>query len=80
MGLSSYCELYELVICCFPLDAAIVSRHLLHEAQQAHYYGLPSNIALRSVISTPADVMGYDHRIGYIREGENNLSVQKIEV
>ncbi|KAI5115486.1 hypothetical protein M0805_007780 [Coniferiporia weirii] len=50
-------------------DSAIVSRYLLHEAQQAHYYGLPSNIALRSVISTPADVMGYDHRIGYIREG-----------
>ncbi|THH10380.1 hypothetical protein EW145_g1372 [Phellinidium pouzarii] len=49
--------------------SAIVSRYLLHEAQQAHYYGLPSNIALRSVISTPADVMGYDHRIGYIRAG-----------
>ncbi|KAH8119709.1 composite domain of metallo-dependent hydrolase [Phellopilus nigrolimitatus] len=48
---------------------AIVSRYLLHEAQQAHYYGLPSNIALKSVISTAAEVLGYDHRIGYIREG-----------
>lgn len=49
--------------------AAIVSRYLLHEAQQAHYYGLPANIALRSVMSTAAEVLGYDHRIGYIREG-----------
>lgn len=51
------------------LDSAIVSRYLLHEAQQAHYYGLPSNVALRSVISNPAEVMGYNHRIGYIKEG-----------
>ncbi|KAL5535942.1 hypothetical protein ACEPAF_4036 [Sanghuangporus sanghuang] len=49
--------------------AAIVSRYLLHEAQQAHYYGLPPNIALASVTSTAAGVIGYDHRIGYIREG-----------
>ncbi|KAL5519409.1 hypothetical protein ACEPAH_1092 [Sanghuangporus vaninii] len=49
--------------------AAIVSRYLLHEAQQAHYYGLPPSIALASVTSTAAGVIGYDHRIGYIREG-----------
>ncbi|EJC98798.1 composite domain of metallo-dependent hydrolase [Fomitiporia mediterranea MF3/22] len=48
---------------------AIVSRYLLHEAQQAHYYGLPPNIALASVTSTAAGVLGYEHRIGYIREG-----------
>lgn len=52
-----------------PLDAAIVSRYLLHEAQQAHYYGLPWNVALASVTSTAAEVLGYAHRIGYIREG-----------
>ncbi|KAL5494800.1 hypothetical protein ACEPAI_262 [Sanghuangporus weigelae] len=50
-------------------DAAIISRYLLHEAQQAHYHGLPPNIALASVTSTAAGVIGYDHRIGYIREG-----------
>ncbi|PBK90230.1 carbohydrate esterase family 9 protein [Armillaria gallica] len=45
------------------------SRYLLHEAQLAHYYGLPENIALASVMSTPAKVMGQDHRIGYIKTG-----------
>ncbi|KAK0203390.1 hypothetical protein DFS33DRAFT_1383654 [Desarmillaria ectypa] len=45
------------------------SRYLLHEAQLAHYYGLPDNIALASVTSTPAKVMGQDHRIGYIKAG-----------
>ncbi|TDL19418.1 carbohydrate esterase family 9 protein [Rickenella mellea] len=48
---------------------AIVSRYLMHESQQAHYYGLPSHVAMSAVISTPAEVMGLDHRIGFIREG-----------
>ncbi|KAK0237491.1 hypothetical protein EDD85DRAFT_769737, partial [Armillaria nabsnona] len=45
------------------------SRYLLHEAQQAHYYGLGDNLALASVTSTPASVMGQGHRIGFINEG-----------
>ncbi|PBK65801.1 carbohydrate esterase family 9 protein [Armillaria solidipes] len=45
------------------------SRYLLHEAQQAHYYGLGDNLALASVTSTPASVMGQDHRIGFIDKG-----------
>ncbi|KAJ3829135.1 hypothetical protein F5880DRAFT_1607895 [Lentinula raphanica] len=45
------------------------SRHLLYEAQQAHYYGLPENLALASVTSNSAEVMGMGHRIGYIRKG-----------
>ncbi|KAF5309156.1 hypothetical protein D9619_012722 [Psilocybe cf. subviscida] len=45
------------------------SRHLLHEAQQAHYFGLPHNLALASVTTTGAKVLGYDHRIGSIIEG-----------
>ena len=45
------------------------SRHLLFEAQQAFYYGLPENIALASVISTPATVLGLDHRVGFIKVG-----------
>ena len=48
----------------------IVSRWLLHEAQQAHYYGLPEAVALSSVISTPAQTLGLDHRIGFIKTGE----------
>ncbi|KII92273.1 hypothetical protein PLICRDRAFT_172382 [Plicaturopsis crispa FD-325 SS-3] len=47
----------------------IVSRYLVHEAQQAHYYGLEENVALSSIISTPAEVLGLDHRVGFIREG-----------
>ncbi|KAF8893823.1 carbohydrate esterase family 9 protein [Infundibulicybe gibba] len=45
------------------------SRYLLYEAQQAHFYGLPENLALASVTSNSAEVMGLGHRIGYIREG-----------
>ncbi|RPD56489.1 composite domain of metallo-dependent hydrolase [Lentinus tigrinus ALCF2SS1-7] len=45
------------------------SRFLVYEAQQAHYYGLPHNLALASVTSTPAKVMGMEHRIGYVKEG-----------
>lgn len=46
------------------------SRFLLNEAQQAHFYGLPHNLALAAVTSTPAHVMGMDHRIGYLKQGE----------
>ncbi|OSD06097.1 carbohydrate esterase family 9 protein [Trametes coccinea BRFM310] len=45
------------------------SRFLLYEAQQAYYYGLPHNLALAAVTSTPARIMGQDHRIGYVSEG-----------
>ncbi|KAF8070512.1 carbohydrate esterase family 9 protein [Lyophyllum atratum] len=45
------------------------SRHLVYETQQAHYYGLPHNLALAAVTSTPATVIGQDHRIGYIKAG-----------
>ncbi|KAI0690099.1 hypothetical protein BC835DRAFT_1281669 [Cytidiella melzeri] len=46
---------------------AIVSRYLIHEAAQAHYWGLDENIALASVTTTAAKVLGLDHRIGYIK-------------
>ncbi|KAJ6469480.1 hypothetical protein C8R45DRAFT_1218581 [Mycena sanguinolenta] len=45
------------------------ARYLIYEAQQAHYFGLPANLALASVTSTPAKVLGQDHRIGHILEG-----------
>ncbi|KAJ7131770.1 carbohydrate esterase family 9 protein [Mycena crocata] len=45
------------------------SRHLIYEAQQAHHFGLPANLALASVTSTPARIMGQDHRIGRLIEG-----------
>ncbi|KAI0643970.1 composite domain of metallo-dependent hydrolase [Trametes meyenii] len=45
------------------------SRFLLFEAQQAYYYGLPHNLALSAVTTTPASVLGLDHRIGFVRQG-----------
>ncbi|OBZ68120.1 hypothetical protein A0H81_11871 [Grifola frondosa] len=45
------------------------SRFLVYEAQQAHFYGLSHNLALASVTTTPAEVLGQDHRIGYVKEG-----------
>ncbi|KAJ6490404.1 hypothetical protein C8R47DRAFT_1124518 [Mycena vitilis] len=47
----------------------INSRYLLHEAQQAHYYGLPPQLALASIMSVPAAAVGLDHRIGSLHEG-----------
>lgn len=47
----------------------ILSRFLVNEAAQAHYYGLDENIALASVISTPATLLGLDHRIGFLKTG-----------
>ncbi|KZV84970.1 hypothetical protein EXIGLDRAFT_623616 [Exidia glandulosa HHB12029] len=45
------------------------SRFLLYEAQQAHYYGLDADLALAAVTSTPAEILGLDHRLGFIQEG-----------
>lgn len=47
------------------------SRFLLFEAQQAHLYGLPAAIALSSVTTTPARVLGVDHRLGSLRAGND---------
>jgi imidazolonepropionase-like amidohydrolase len=44
-------------------------RDLLFEAQQAFFYGLPAEVALSAVTSTAADILGYGHRIGYIKPG-----------
>jgi len=45
------------------------SRYLLYEAQQAHYYGFADNLALAAVTSTPAEIMGMGHRIGFVKQG-----------
>ncbi|KAF8812241.1 composite domain of metallo-dependent hydrolase [Phlegmacium glaucopus] len=47
----------------------INSRYLIYEAQQAHYFGLPPNLALASVTSTPATAAGLSHRIGILAVG-----------
>lgn len=41
----------------------------MSEAQQAHYYGLSDNLALAAVTTTPAAVLGLDHRIGLVKSG-----------
>ncbi|KAF5354651.1 hypothetical protein D9756_005354 [Leucocoprinus leucothites] len=48
--------------------AAVDSRHLIYEAQQAFFYGLPYNLAIASVTSSAAETLGLGHRVGYIRE------------
>ncbi|KDR75826.1 hypothetical protein GALMADRAFT_69126 [Galerina marginata CBS 339.88] len=45
------------------------SRYLLYEAQQAHFYGFPENLAISSVTSNSAEAMGMGHRIGYVEKG-----------
>lgn len=45
------------------------SRFLLYEAQQAHFYGLDSDLALASVTTTPAELQGFGHRLGYVKSG-----------
>jgi hypothetical protein len=47
----------------------INSRYVLHEAQQAHHFGLDPHLALASVTSTPATAAGMAHRLGLLREG-----------
>ena len=60
------------------------SRYLLYEAQQAHYYGLPANLALASVTTTPVKAIGQEHRIGYIKSGTHivfaNVGVRILNV
>ncbi|KAI6026449.1 hypothetical protein PISMIDRAFT_7805 [Pisolithus microcarpus 441] len=41
--------------------AAVVSHWLLHDAQQAYYYGLPVNAAITSVMTTAANLLGLDY-------------------
>ncbi|CAK5283111.1 unnamed protein product [Mycena citricolor] len=48
---------------------AIPSRFLLHEAQLAHYAGLSTGLALASVTTTPAELIGLSHRVGLIKPG-----------
>lgn len=45
------------------------SRRLLHQAAEAHHYGLDEISALKSVTSAPAHVLGLAHRIGHVRVG-----------
>lgn len=41
----------------------------MYEAALAHYYGLPADVAIASLTTTPAEVAGYGHRLGYVKPG-----------
>ncbi|KAI9472362.1 MAG: hypothetical protein EXX96DRAFT_583784 [Benjaminiella poitrasii] len=45
------------------------SQHLVFEAAKAAHYGLPAQVALQAVTSTPARALGLDHRLGSIQKG-----------
>lgn len=45
------------------------SQNLIFEAAKAVHYGLNPSLAIKAVTSSPAKLMGQDHRIGYIRKG-----------
>lgn len=49
------------------------SRFLLYEAQQAHYFGLDYDLALASITTTPAELQGFGHRLGYVKAGERTI-------
>ncbi|EUC66936.1 carbohydrate esterase family 9 protein [Rhizoctonia solani AG-3 Rhs1AP] len=48
---------------------ALNARYLFYEAAQAHYYGLPEDEAIASLTTMPAEVAGYSHRLGFIKQG-----------
>ncbi|CUA75385.1 hypothetical protein RSOLAG22IIIB_11709 [Rhizoctonia solani] len=48
---------------------ALNARYLFYEAAQAHYYGLPEDEAIASLTTIPAQVAGYSHRLGLIKQG-----------
>ncbi|SPO41311.1 uncharacterized protein PSFLO_06793 [Pseudozyma flocculosa] len=45
------------------------SRRILNQAAQAHHFGLRESVAMRSVITAPAEKLGLGHRLGYVRKG-----------
>lgn len=48
---------------------ALNARYLMYEAALVHYYGLPADVAIAALTTTPAEVAGYGHRLGYIKPG-----------
>lgn len=45
------------------------TRRLVHQAAEAHHFGLDEIDALKSVTSAPAHVLGLSHRVGHVRSG-----------
>ncbi|KAJ3306445.1 hypothetical protein HDV03_005055 [Kappamyces sp. JEL0829] len=45
------------------------AQNLVYEAAKAAHYGFPQDLAIQSVTSVPAQLIGQDWRIGYLRAG-----------
>ncbi len=56
---------------CFRSDTASNSRNLPFEASQAVAYGLPADVALRSITLTSAEILGTADRIGSVTVGKS---------
>ena len=56
---------------CFRSDTASNSRNVPFEAAQAVAYGLPAEVALRSVTLTTAEILGTADRIGSVTVGKS---------
>jgi hypothetical protein len=66
---------FQLTPCSQSDHPVVNSRYLLHEAAQAHYYGLDPALALLSVTHTPAMAMGMGHRVGMLKPGTRSCSL-----
>ncbi|KAK4688544.1 hypothetical protein P7C73_g1572, partial [Tremellales sp. Uapishka_1] len=49
--------------------SGVVARYLMQEAALAHHWGLNQSLAMAAVTTTPAKMIGLDHRIGFLRPG-----------
>jgi imidazolonepropionase-like amidohydrolase len=45
------------------------SQNLVFEAAKGHHYGLSAELAIQAITSIPAERLGQDWRIGYVRNG-----------
>ncbi|KAM0561528.1 hypothetical protein ACHAPJ_003411 [Fusarium lateritium] len=50
-------------------NPVINAQHVLFEAAKGHHYGLPYHVALASVTSAPAELLGLGKRIGKVKPG-----------
>ncbi|UZP35302.1 hypothetical protein NXS19_003118 [Fusarium pseudograminearum] len=50
-------------------NPVINAQHVLFEAAKAHHYGLPYHVAMASVTSAPAELLGMGKRLGKVKPG-----------
>lgn len=50
-------------------NPVINAQHVLFEAAKGHHYGLPYHVAMASVTSAPAELLGMGKRLGKVKPG-----------